>query len=199
MTSPNPISPLPNFRRYITTHNSQGKAVVLADETAHWTPWEDRTLGFSTVYTSSEFPPNLNGDADLARHEAITGPGSTLGLVNPGGTVCRVVDFSPSLAGIMHRTQSLDYGIVLEGEIELVLDSGEKRLLSKGDMTVQRATMHTWRNPSSVHWARMLFVLQHAQPVVVDDAILGEDLGECKEIQPSERNHVSLDQPQLNS
>ena len=40
----------------------------------------------------------------------------------------------------MHRTQSLDFGVVLEGEIELVLDSGETRLLKRGDVAVQRGT-----------------------------------------------------------
>lgn len=46
----------------------------------------------------------------------------------------------------MHRTTSLDYGIVLEGEVELILDSGERRAMKAGDIAVQRATMHAWRN-----------------------------------------------------
>ena len=46
----------------------------------------------------------------------------------------------------MHRTMSLDYGVVLQGEVELLLDSGEVRLLAAGDVAVQRGTMHAWRN-----------------------------------------------------
>ena len=46
----------------------------------------------------------------------------------------------------MHRTVSLDYGVVLEGEVELVLDSGETRLMKRGDVSVQRGTNHAWRN-----------------------------------------------------
>jgi len=46
----------------------------------------------------------------------------------------------------MHRTVSLDYGIVLEGDVELVLDSGEKRAMKQGDVAIQRGTNHAWRN-----------------------------------------------------
>ena len=46
----------------------------------------------------------------------------------------------------MNKTVSLNYGIVLEGEIELVLDSGETKLMKRGDACVQRATNHAWRN-----------------------------------------------------
>lgn len=185
MANPGQISPLPGFTRYITSHNETGQAIVHSEGPGSWVPFEDKTLGFSIAYTTSEFPVNLNNDADLEKHNEVLQTGN-LGLVNPGGTVCRVVDFSPNLPGIMHRTQSLDYGIVLEGEIEMVLDSGETRLLGKGDIAVQRATMHTWRNPSSTQWARMLFVLQHCQPVVVGESALREDLGTCKEIKSSE-------------
>ena len=58
----------------------------------------------------------------------------------------------------MHRTVSLDYGIVLQGEMELVLDSGETRLMKVGDVAVQRGTMHAWRNTSSTEWGRMIYV-----------------------------------------
>jgi quercetin dioxygenase-like cupin family protein len=87
----------------------------------------------------------------------------------------------------MHRTQSLDYGIVLEGEIEMTLDSGEKRLLKRGDMAVQRATMHAWHNPSETEWTRMVFVLQECKPLVVGGEELGEDLSQAttSDIKPS--------------
>jgi quercetin dioxygenase-like cupin family protein len=185
MANPGQISPLPGYTRYITSHNDAGQAIVGSEGPASWQEFEDKTLGFSIAYTTSEFPVNLNDNKDLDTHMERVATGN-LGLVQPGGTVCRVVDFAPSLPGIMHRTQSLDYGIVLEGQIELVLDSGETRLMAKGDIAVQRATMHTWRNPSSRQWARMVFILQHCQPLVVGGKGLKEDLGTCKDIKPSE-------------
>jgi quercetin dioxygenase-like cupin family protein len=55
----------------------------------------------------------------------------------------------PGLISPMHRTTSLDYGVLLEGEIELILDSGEKKLMKRGDVSIQRGTMHLWREPPS--------------------------------------------------
>ena len=83
----------------------------------------------------------------------------------------------------MHRTQSLDYGIVLEGEIECVLDSGEVRLMKRGDIAVQRGTMHAWRNTSSTEWARMIFVLLAAEKVNTGGKELEADMeGEVPDV-----------------
>lgn len=76
----------------------------------------------------------------------------------------------------MHRTVSLDYGIVLEGEVEAILDSGEKRTMKRGDSLVQRGTKHAWRNTSETEWARMIFVLLPSDKVVVGGKTLDEDL-----------------------
>jgi quercetin dioxygenase-like cupin family protein len=77
----------------------------------------------------------------------------------------------------MHRTVSLDYGVVMLGEIELILDSGETHLMKAGDICVQRGTMHAWRNTSQTEWARMLYVLQPCEPVIVNEKELIEDYG----------------------
>lgn len=67
----------------------------------------------------------------------------------------------------MHRTQTLDYGIVIFGEIELELDSGEKRTLRSGDTCIQRGTNHLWRNTTD-KWVRIAFILLHSKPIVID-------------------------------
>jgi hypothetical protein len=144
-------------------------------------------MGFNVIYTTSSFPASLNSDADITTHDALLSSGK-LGLVNPGGTVCRIVDFAPGFDCMMHRTQSLDYGVVLEGSIELVLDSGEAQLMHRGDMAVQRATMHAWRNPSGSEWARMMFVLQDCQKVELGGKELREDLGRGTEGLPPSGN-----------
>lgn len=51
-----------------------------------------------------------------------------------------MVDFAPSCVSPMHRALSIDYGIVIEGEMEIELDTGEKRTMTQGDMSVQRGT-----------------------------------------------------------
>ena len=80
----------------------------------------------------------------------------------PGGT-------SP-----MHRSNSLDYGVILSGAVELELDDGAVTLLGPGDVVVQRGTIHAWRNPSVDEPARILFVLTEALPRLVDGQPLPE-------------------------
>jgi uncharacterized cupin superfamily protein len=116
--------------------------------------------------------------------------GEPMGLVTKGGTVLRYVDFAPGYECMMHRTQSLDYGIVLEGEIVSVLDSGEETVMRRGDVMVQRATMHSWRNDSKTEWARMIFCLQDCKPLVVNGKHLGEDLGRGTRNVPPSGNDV---------
>jgi quercetin dioxygenase-like cupin family protein len=85
----------------------------------------------------------------------------------------------------MHRTVSLDYGIVIYGEVELVLDSGETRILKAGDVAVQRGTNHAWRNTSDTKWARMMYVLQPSLPLEINGKPLGEDLGPMRGVRGS--------------
>jgi quercetin dioxygenase-like cupin family protein len=144
-------------------------------------------MAFSVIYTTSTSPPILPDSADITAHETTLSKGD-LGLVNPNGTVLRCVDFAPGYACMMHRTKSLDYGIVLEGEVEMVLDGGERRVMGRGDVAVQRATMHQWRNTSETSWARMMFVLIDCEAPDVAGQKLGEDLGQGVEGLPASGN-----------
>ncbi|KAF3389465.1 hypothetical protein F1880_004437 [Penicillium rolfsii] len=166
---------LPPQNRFITTHNEDGKA-VFSNQLPDAMPKQlFNGVPFGLAYTSNEFPAQLSADADLAKYEAnLSKPP---GLVINTGTVCRIVDFGPHVESPMHRTVSLDYGVVLEGEVELILDSGEKRVLKRGDVAVQRATNHAWRNVTPDHGcARMLYVLTPSEPVQV------EGLGQLGEV-----------------
>lgn len=169
---------LPGPTAYLTGHNQEtGKAVIHSSRPVEWHKYDDDKLGMSVAYTTS-FPPELNDDADVAAHDKkMADSGGKLGLVSGGGTVLRYVDFAPGYTCMMHRTQSVDYGIVLEGQIESILDSGETQLMGRGDVMVQRATMHAWRNPSETEWARMIFCLQDCKPLYVKGERFGEDLG----------------------
>jgi quercetin dioxygenase-like cupin family protein len=170
-----PASNLPQLHKFFTGHNKEGKAVVTQHDDLNWQHVDKGKMGFSVAYTTSQTPPDLNDDKDLAQHNAMNL--ETIGLVNPGGSVLRYVEFEPGYACDMHRTQSLDYGIVLEGSIEMVLDSGERYDLKRGDVAVQRATQHQWVNKSQTEWARMVFILQDIKPLFVGGKEMGEDLG----------------------
>lgn len=182
MSQPKTLRPL---NRFITTHNQQGKA-IFSNALPEEMPVREVADGahFSLAYTSSSFPAQLSNDADIPQYEHYLN--NPPGIVISSGSVCRIVDMAPSALSPMHRTVSLDYGVVLEGEVELVLDSGETRLLKKGDVAVQRGTNHAWRNvtPDVIgennervgQWARMLYVLMPAKEIEVEGVgKLGED------------------------
>lgn len=175
---------LPQLARFITDHNEQGKA-VFSDKIDETLPWQELPDGarFCLGYTSHRTPVNLTNDKDLAdyEHDLENKPG----IMIPGGSVLRLVDMRPGATSPMHRTVSLDYGVVLEGEVELVLDSGEVRLMRRGDLAIQRGTNHAWRNASSRDWARMLYVLQEAEPITIGNKRLEEDYGGIPGVKPS--------------
>ncbi|KAL8884772.1 MAG: hypothetical protein Q9215_007249 [Flavoplaca cf. flavocitrina] len=185
-TESNQLSPLPTIQRHITGHNQDGQAIFHSSKPGVWTSLGP-SMDFNVIYSTSVPKPCMNNDVDISTHESVMESGK-LGLVNPNGSVCRMVDFGPSTEDahakpIMHRTQSLDYGIVLEGEIECVLDSGEVRLMKRGDIAVQRGTMHAWRNTSSTEWARMIFVLLAAEKVNAGGKELEADMeGEVPDV-----------------
>lgn len=77
---------------------------------------------------------------------------------------------------------------MIEGEIELYLDSGEVQVLRRGDIAVQRATLHVWKNSSPTEWARMVFVLQDSQPLTVGGQVLNEELGHAAASIPGSGN-----------
>lgn len=180
---------LPGPTTHLTGHdNSTGKTCFHSERPVNWTKFDNDNLNMSVAYTTS-FPADLVEDADISVHEAKLASGK-LGLISSGGTVLRYCDFAPAYQTTMHRTQSIDYGIVVEGEVDCVLDSGEERRLRRGDVLVQRATMHAWRNPSKTEWCRMIFVLQDCKPVFVGGHRLGEDIGRGNEELPNSGNDV---------
>lgn len=181
-TTEDPQTPLPPPTIHITSHNNAGQAKVHSSTNEPMRPYPGMRTSTNLVYTTSQFPADLNNDTDLAQHTAVK-EGGKLGIVHPGGTVCRIVDFAPHNNVMMHRTQSLDYGVVLEGAMLMELDDGSVTKMVKGDVAVQRATMHAWRNASETEWARMLFVLQECKPLSVGGEKLGEDLGKGKHVQ----------------
>lgn len=80
---------LPGVTTFVTGHTADGKAVVEAKRPGSWLPYDEDRMAFMQVYTSS-FPANLNDKQDLQAHDQLMKSG-TLGLVKPGGVVCRQV------------------------------------------------------------------------------------------------------------
>jgi len=171
------LSNLRPHSRFVTAHDAAGKAVfsTAIPEPAPVRRVMGGDMEFSLLWTTQGFPVSMAADKDISTYRAYMENAPRITI--PGGTVCRTVDFPPGYTSPMHRTPSCDVGVVIEGEVELVLDSGETRLLKRGDVAVQRGTNHAWRNTSHEGWARMLYVLQSAEKVVAGGKELGEDEG----------------------
>ena len=177
-------------RRVVTGVDEAGRSVFLFDGEAPNTFRSPTVAGFGAaqVWTTAPGPVSNDGADDTA------GAGVDIPMYpNLGGVVFRVADFPPDTAygtdgkdnlfddiggnaardGAthsggkhfwFHKTDSIDFAVVLEGEIWLLLDEGE-RLLRAGDVVVQRGTAHSWSNRSD-RACRMAFVLLGALPVV---------------------------------
>lgn len=172
-----PPNNLPDIRRYITTHSTEGEAVFLShSQIPEYIPSKpiadegDIALLFATVTQ----PINTEDETDLSAYDDFlhTSPG----LTTPQGTVLRSIDLRPSTKTPMHRTVSLDYGVVLEGEVDLILDSGQTRAMRQGDVCIQRGTAHAFRNRSETEWCRMLFVFLPIKTINIKGRDLGEEV-----------------------
>ena len=124
---------------------------------------EDRAGAASSVaWTMQGFPAENTGSTDEGLRKVHT--------AQEDGTVLRLVRYSPGVAPLHHRTNSVDYAIVLSGSIELELDTRTVRL-DTGDVLVQRGTIHNWIN-NGTEPCVMAYVLIGAHPVTVNDATL---------------------------
>lgn len=148
-------------RRVVTGHDADGRAIVSIDATlpavtarpgvTYWVAW-----------TSEGFPVDNTVDGDQGRRQIAT----TL----PNGTVFRIVEFGPGSQPLVHRTESLDYALVLAGEIDMQLSDSVVHLKA-GDVLVQRGTIHNWLNRGTEPCV-IAFVLIDASPVEAGGKVL---------------------------
>lgn len=145
-------------RRVITGHDENGKAIVKIDEVASHL-YEGRPGAVvCNVWTTEETPANNSRDEDAGKREGRF-------TMLPNGTVFRIIEFKPGVASRMHRTDSIDYLVVMSGEIDMELDDGVEVHLAAGDVMVQRGTIHNWINRGQESCI-VGVILVHAHPVV---------------------------------
>ncbi len=142
-------------RRVVTGHDAEGRAVVKIDELPE--PHSGRPGHEAVVvWTTEGNPADNSGDEDSAGREV----GTTLA----DGSVFRVISYGPGVAPRNHRTSSIDYAVVISGEIDMEMDGGAVHLQA-GDVLVQRGTIHNWVNNGSEPCV-IAFVLIDAKPVL---------------------------------
>jgi quercetin dioxygenase-like cupin family protein len=149
-------------RRVITGHDASGKAKVLIDEVVKNVGSARPGAQASVIWTTEGFPVDNNGDADASSRKV----GTTLA----NGCVFRVVEFSPGVAARNHRTDSIDFAVIMSGEIDMELDDEEVHLKA-GDVLVQRGTIHNWVNRGSAPCV-IAFCLVDAKPVTAGSKTL---------------------------
>jgi len=128
------------IRRVVTGHDDQGRAKVLIDEMAGNVVSQRPGALYSVVWSSEGFPVDNDIELDPS--------GMKIGTTIPNGTVFRIVSFGPGVAPRNHRTDSIDYAVVMSGEIDMDHD-GTIVHLKAGDVLVQRGTIHNWINTDS--------------------------------------------------
>ena len=145
-----------NIRRVVTGHDENGRAKVLIDEQVKNVFSQRPGAHYSVIWSSDGFPVDNDGDEDPSSKK--------IGTTISGGTVFRIVSFGPGVAPRNHRTDSIDYAVVMSGEIDMDLD-GEVVHLKAGDVLVQRGTIHNWINRGSEPCV-IAFTLISAKPVM---------------------------------
>lgn len=176
-------------RRVVTGHDEEGRAVVLSDAAAPNVTFREATGGIvsTLVWVTDHTPASLEGQKDGAARQ--------MGVPPPeGGTAFRIVEFPPfkpellqtsadtarkdwgmqghALPGMaprhpfIHRTRTVDYIVVLEGEIDMLLDEGEVHLRA-GDTLIQRGTNHAWINRGTAPCKVAIIFIDAAEPAEI--------------------------------
>src|SRR5271169_1848742 len=99
------------IRRVVTGHDDQGRAKVLIDEQVSNEISTRSGANSSVIWSSVGFPVNNDGDSDPSRQKIAT--------TIDNGTVFRIVSFRPGVSPRNHRTDSIDYAVVISGEIDM--------------------------------------------------------------------------------
>ena len=155
-------------RRVVTGHDERGVSVFASDGPVPVVRTAPDGALFYEIWGTGAAPAPIGADE----------PDPTAGPLSvppaPNGTKIRINELPPGVVSPMHRTQSVDYGIVLSGEVVLVLDDSET-VLRAGDVVVQRGTSHRWENRSG-STARMAFILVDGAFTAELIGTLGEDV-----------------------
>lgn len=158
----------PPIRRVVTGHSDKNIAKVLIDSPATNAKYPSAGLVSTMIWCTDSAPATMPIGEDFEDMGA-----RVLGTAPPAkGTRFAVIDFPPGNQAHMHRTETIDYVIVLEGEIDMDMDDSTVTI-RQGEVMVQRGTNHAWANRSNKR-ARVAFVLIDAEPLGIGKPVLGD-------------------------
>jgi hypothetical protein len=164
-------------RRIVTGHNAQGKSIFIADGPSPYHAARGNGNALTEIWWEDSMPVDNSGNDDCGAPK--------FGLdMPPKGHIFRIVEYAPDAvrkaalekSGApshhytpgqrhfgFHKTDTIDYAVVLEGEIYALMDEGET-LMKKGDVLIQRGTSHAWSNRTDKP-CKVAFILIDAEPV----------------------------------
>ena len=145
------------IRRVVTGHDENGRSLVAIDEPARTGSAGREGLDRSLIWSTDSFPVDNTDTQDGGERVVAT--------TDEGGTVFRVVRYAPGVAPRNHRTDSIDYAVVISGAIDMEMDEGTVQL-RQGDVLVQRGTIHNWINRGTEPCV-IAFILISADPVTI--------------------------------
>jgi mannose-6-phosphate isomerase-like protein (cupin superfamily) len=132
-----------NIRRVVTGLNAQGKSTVTIDDIASnkrsGRPGHESLI----VWTTDTTPANPAEMRDAGNWTVSTPP-------IPLGSIFRITEYAPGVSSRMHSNETVDYTVIMSGEIVMRLEDGTEVSLRAGDVVVQRATKHDWVNRGNV-------------------------------------------------
>jgi len=155
-------------RRVVTGHDARGRSVFASDGQVPVVRTAPDGAYFYEIWGTPAAPAPVGAAEPDPTEDSLTVPPA------PAGTKIRINEFPPGVVSPVHRTQSVDYGIVLSGEVVLVLDESETTLRA-GDVVVQRGTSHRWENRSGAT-ARVAFILVDGLFTAELRGLLGENV-----------------------
>jgi quercetin dioxygenase-like cupin family protein len=138
-------------RRIVTGHDAFGKSVVLSDGPTPKT-LDIGSAAFHEIWITDRSPAPIEASEPEPTDRPVRTPAPA------GGVLVRFTEMAAGAEAPMHRTETVDVGVVLEGETWLLLDDGSETRMGPGDTVVQRGTNHAWANRSD-RSVRMVFVL----------------------------------------
>lgn len=138
-------------RRIVTGHDGSGKSIVVSDAPTPKT-LDIGTAAFHELWLTAETPVRIDASEPEPTDRPVRTPPPA------GGVIIRFTEMAPGAESPMHRTETVDVGVVLDGETWLLLDDGSVTRVGVGDAVVQRGTNHAWANRSD-RPVRMVFVL----------------------------------------
>ena len=153
-----------SIRRVVTGHDSEGNSVVDIDEVSHNIVSRRPGHASTVIWTTTRAPADNTETIDAGLRD--------VAQCAEFGAIFRIVEYAPGVSPRMHRTLTIDYAVVMSGEIFMVLDGGREVRLKAGDVLVQRGAVHDWINRGEAPCV-IAFVLMAAQPVVAGVKTLG--------------------------